>query len=102
MSFVGKAIKSSSTVELLDKNLHFKSHIENIYCKGNNKIEALFQIRSFLMLEQAKVLADAYILSNFRYGPLFWMFCGNRAIYNTQTKTYRSLSCINGMIDIHT
>ena len=76
MSFVGKAIKSSGTVELLDKNLHFKSHIENIYCKGNNKIEALFQIRSFLMLEQAKVLADAYILSNFRYRSLFWMFCG--------------------------
>ena len=36
MSFVGKAIKSSSQVELLsitlDKNLNFKSHIENIYC----------------------------------------------------------------------
>ena len=33
MSFVGKAIKSSSTVELLgitlDKNLNFKSHIKN-------------------------------------------------------------------------
>ena len=36
MSFVGKAIKSSSQVELLsitlDKNLNFKSHIENICC----------------------------------------------------------------------
>ena len=42
-SFVGKAIKSSSTVELLgitlDKNLSFKSHIENICCKANNKIQ---------------------------------------------------------------
>ena len=72
MSFVGKAIKSSSTVELLgitlDKNLNFKSHIENICCKVN-KI-ALFRIRSFLTLEQAKVLAEAYILPNFRYCPL--------------------------------
>ena len=52
MSFVGKAIKSSSTVELLgitlDKNLNFKSHIENICCKANNKIKALFRIRIFL------------------------------------------------------
>ena len=44
--FVGKAIKSSSTVELLgitlDKNSNFKSHIENIYCKANKKIKALF------------------------------------------------------------
>ena len=46
MSFVGKAIKSSSTVELLgitlDKNLNFKSHIESICCKANNKIKALY------------------------------------------------------------
>ena len=43
MSFVGKAIKSFSTVELLgitlDKNLNFKSHIENVCCKANNKIQ---------------------------------------------------------------
>ena len=71
MSFVGKAIKSSSTVELLgialDKNLNFKSYIENICSKANNKIKVLFRIRSFLTLEQAKVLAEAYILSNLRY-----------------------------------
>ena len=114
MSFVGKAKTSSSTVELLgitlDKNLNFKNHIENICCKSNNKIKALFRIRSFLTLEQAKVLEEAYILSNFRYCPLVWMFCGKcsnnlkmkthyrclRAIYNIQTKTYLDLFCING------
>ena len=45
MSFVGKAIKSSSTVELLgitlDKNLKIKCHTETICCKANNKIKAL-------------------------------------------------------------
>ena len=64
-SFVGKT-KSSGTVGLLgialDKNVNFKSHIENICCKANNNIKALFQILSFLTLEQAKVLAEAYIL----------------------------------------
>ena len=42
MSFYGKAIKSSSPVELigitLDKNLNFKSHTENICSKANDKI----------------------------------------------------------------
>ena len=37
MSFDGKTVISSSTVELPDitlgKNLNFKSHIENICCK---------------------------------------------------------------------
>ena len=48
ISFVGKAIKSSSTIELiditLDKSLNFKRYIENISCEANNRIKALFRI----------------------------------------------------------
>ena len=79
MSFDGKAIKSSDTVELLgmtlDKNINFKLYIRNICHKVNDKTKALFHIRNFLNPEQAKVLAEAYISSNFRYFPLIWMFC---------------------------
>ena len=66
MSFFGKVIKSFSTGELLGitlaKNLNVKSHIQNICCKANNQIKALFRIGSFLTLEQAKVLAEAHII----------------------------------------
>ena len=52
MSFIGKAIKSSSTVELLgitlDKNSNFKSHIENICCKANKKINPFLKFEVFL------------------------------------------------------
>ena len=79
------------------------------------KIFALFRIRFFLTLEQVEVLAEAYLLSNFRYCVLVWMFCGKcsnnlimkthyrclRAIHNTQTKRYRDLLRINGNIDTH-
>ena len=55
--FAGKAI-SSNKVDLLgvalEKNINFKSHIENICGKANNKI-ALFRVRNFWTLEQAKV-----------------------------------------------
>ena len=80
MSFDRKTIKSSDTVELtgitLDKNINFKRHIQNICHKAYKKTEALFHIKKFLNLEQAQVLADAYISSNFRCCPLIWMFCG--------------------------
>ena len=80
MSFHAKTIKSSDTVELLgitlDKNINFKRHTLNICHKANNKTKALFRIRKFLNLEQAQVLAGAYISSNFRYSPLIWMFYG--------------------------
>ena len=74
MSFDGKTIKSSDTVELLgitlDKNINFNRHIQHICQKANNKTKALFRTRKFLNLEQAQVLAEAYISSNFRYFPL--------------------------------
>ena len=60
MSFVGETIKSSSTVELLgitlDKNSNFKSHIEKICYKVNNRRKALFRIPSCRTVEQAKAL----------------------------------------------
>ena len=120
MSFHGKTIKSSDTVELLgiilDKNISFKRHIQNICRKANNKTKALLRIRKFLNLEQAQVLAEAYISSNFRYCPLIWMFCGKmsdnliaksnyrtlRAIYYTQTRSYEELLHLSGKKKIHT
>ena len=120
MSFDGKTIKSSDTVELLgitlDKNINFKRHIQNICRKANNKTKALLRIRKFLNLEQAQVLAEAYISSNFRYCPLIWRFCGKmsdnllvkthyrtlRAIYDTQRRSYEKLLHLSGKKKIHT
>ena len=98
MSFDGKTIKSSDRVELfwitLDKNINFKWHIQNIYLKANNKTKALLRIRKFLNLELAQVLAEAYILSNFRYCPLIWMF-NSKMSDNLIVKThYRKLNAI--------
>ena len=120
MSFDEKAIKSSYTVELLritlEKNINFKRHIQNICRKANNKTKAFLGMRKFLNLEQAQVLAEACILSNFRYCPLIWMFCGKmsdnvivkthyrtiRAIYDTQTRSYEELPHLSGKKKIHT
>ena len=104
ISFDGKTITSSDTVELLGiilyKNINFKRHIQNICHKINSKTKALFRIRKFLNLEHAEVLAEAYISLNFRYCPLIWTFRGKmsdnlivkthyitlRAIYDTETR----------------
>ena len=112
-------IRSSNTVELfgvtLVKNINFRSHIENICCKANNKRRFVFLARNFLRLKQETLLADVYILSNFRYYLVIWMFCGKcsnslrvkpyyrylRAIYSNHTEIYRDLLLTNGKTDIH-
>ena len=79
MYFDGKAIKFSDKAELLgitlDKDNNFERYIQIICHKVNKKTKVLFRIRKFLNLEQAQVLAEAYISSNFKYCPLIWMFC---------------------------
>ena len=54
MSFDGKTIKSTDTVELLgitlNKNINFKQHIQNICRKANNKSKALLRIRKGIYL----------------------------------------------------
>ena len=119
-SFDGKTIKSSDTIELLgitlNENINFKRHIQNICRKANNKTKALLHIRKFLTLEQAQVLAEAYIFHQvLEYCPLIWMFCGKmsdnlivkthyrtlRAIYDTQTRSYEELH-LSGKKKIHT
>ena len=90
--------------------------MQNICYEANSKNKALFRIRKFLSLEQAQVLAETYISSDFRYCPLIWMFCGKmsdnlivktyyrilRVTYDTQTQSYEELLDLSGKKEIHT
>ena len=91
-------ICASKEIKLLgvtiDNDLKFKSHIQNLCAKANNKTCALRRIRSHLPLNKAKIIFNSYILSNFSYCPLIWMFCNkkeNNIINNTHKRALRIL-----------
>ena len=71
LEFATFKVAPSSTVKLLgvniDKNLNFNFHIEKICKLLNNKTNALIRIRKFLDDEQARKIAQAYILSQLNY-----------------------------------
>ena len=109
MSFDGKTTKSSDTVELLgitlDKNINFKRHIQNICRKAKNKTNICLRIRTFLNHEQAPVVPEPYISSNFRYCPLIWMFCSkisDNLIMKTHYRTLEELLELSEEKKIHT
>ena len=65
---IGKnKIKNSTEVTLLgvkiDKQLKFKSHIEELYRKAAYKLHALRRIRKYLAVEKPKLLDNAFINS---------------------------------------
>ena len=77
-------IKNSNKVTLLgiiiDKNLTFKTHISELCRRASYKLHSLRRIRKYLTVEKAKLLANAFINSQFNYAPLIWMFANKCSI----------------------
>ena len=72
---IGKnKIESSTEVTLLgdkiDKQLIFKSHIEELCRKVVYKLHASRRIRTYLLVEKAKLLVNPFINSQLTYAPL--------------------------------
>ena len=69
-------VQSSDDVTLLDviidKNLTFKNHINNLVGKGQYKLDTFRRRRKFL---KGKILGNAFIDSKPNYASLIWMFC---------------------------
>ena len=59
---------------ILDKTLCFKKQLRSICKKAGKKLHALSRISHFLDTEQLKRMMKAFILSQFNYCPLVWMF----------------------------
>ena len=69
----------SDTVKLLgvivDSKLRFNEHVKIICQKTNNKVQASSRVVRYLEPQKASLLYNSFILTNFNYCPLIWMFC---------------------------
>ena len=78
-------IESSKSVKILrltiDNKLNFGIHINNIRKVASAKIKGLGRKRSRLNLSQAKILYNFFILPQFNYCCLVWVFC-NKTLQN--------------------
>ena len=68
--------KDSNEVTLLgiktDKNLTFKKHISELCRRASWKLHTLGRIRKYVTVEKAKLLANAFINSQFNYALLMF------------------------------
>ena len=106
-------VKESEKVVLLgltiDHRLTFKDHVDMFCSTINYKLHALRSIRKYLTLEKAKLLNNAFVISQFNYVFAIWMFCRkkyylkigkiqNKAlkiIYNSNESYDELLTCSN-------
>ena len=76
-------LESAKSVNLLgitiDHNLTFDTHASNICKTASANVKSLSRIRNALDEKQAKLLHNSFILSQFNYCFIIWMFCSKIA-----------------------
>ena len=77
-------VKSFDKVKLLgviiDSELKFDEHVKSLCLKTNRNISALSRVAKINDKPKCKSLYNSFLISNFRYSPLIWVFCGKTAI----------------------
>ena len=88
-------IKSVPSVELLaihlDDNLNFNLHISNICRSAANQLNALIRLKSYLNFNAKIVLINSYIISNFNYCHLVWIFFTAKSLNKIESLQKRAL-----------
>ena len=115
----GDLIKMSDTVKLfgvtIDSKLRFNEHVKIICQKTNTKVKAFSRVVRYLEPQKASLLYNSFILTNFNYCPLIWMFCGKtindkvnsvhkralRVLLNDYNSSFEELLHRNEEVTIH-
>ena len=58
----------------IDRNLTLEPHINKLCKKAGNKLFALSRLSSYIDSNKLKILMRAFVMSQFQYCPLAWMF----------------------------
>ena len=103
LKIISTCVQPSEDVTLLDvmidKNLTFKKHIDNLVRKAQYKFHALQLIRKFLTIEKAKILGNAFIDSQFNHAPLIWMFSRKTFYSKIEKIHHRTFKVVYGKDD---
>ena len=99
----------------LDSHLLFDKHVLSLCKKASRKISALTRVVKFMNLQQRRTLMKAFVVSQFNYCPLLWMFHSRtldnrinslheralRIVYNDDHSTFNELLVKDGSCTIH-
>ena len=59
---------------VIDKQLNFETHITKLCQKAGNKLFALARVSKYLDSDKLRILMRCFVISQFQYCPLAWMF----------------------------
>ena len=91
-------IRNTSEVGLLGliiyHKLKFDPQIDKLCKTARFKLHVLRRIRKFLTPEQAKLLANSFVNTQFAYAPLIWMFTRKNSMLKINKIHWRTLRVV--------
>ena len=78
----------------IDSQLKFDDHVKALCQKANTKVSAFSRVAPYLNHEKGKILYNTFVMSNFNYCPLIWMYHGktsNNKVDRVQKRAQRVL-----------
>ena len=83
LTFKNYEITSKNTVTLLgidiDDHLKFSNHIHTLTRKAACQLNYIISKKRFLNQEAKRILIESFIMANFNYCPLVWLFCNSQS-----------------------
>ena len=83
ITILNREIEEVKNVKLLgvtlDNNITMSEHIKKICKQAGNKLHALARIAHFLNEHKRKILMKSFIISQFNYCPIIWMYCQRKS-----------------------
>ena len=100
---------------VINKELKFNEHVSILCKKASTKVTTLARMVRVLPFYKKRVLMKAFIMSQFSYCPLIWMFCSRkmnkkinyihervlRLVYNDYTNTFEDLLVNDKSVSSH-
>ena len=62
----------------IDSNVTFENHINSIYKKASQKLNALAKIAPYVNIQKQRTIMKYFVTSQFSSCPLIWMFHSRR------------------------
>ena len=99
----------------IDRDLNFDKHVRGLCNKASLKLHALLRISNFMSSHKLKIVMKAFVLSQFNYCPLIWMFHSRelnnrinhiheralRIAYKDKSSSFAELLRKDGSVTIH-
>ena len=85
---------------ILDSKLPFEGHINNLYKKVSQKLNALARVAPKTCLEKWKTVMKAFVTSQFGYFPIVWMI-HNRGLNNKTNSLHGRALTITAIDHLH-